>query len=84
MTMTSGERRPTSGETRSNDSESRLSTDDSQTDLGGRLGHGSIAIPQLIQPARARPLNRSMKANYVKNQADSALKSGNARDAYIK
>lgn len=27
---------------------------------------------------------RSMKANYVKNQADSALKSGNARDAYIK
>lgn len=84
VTMTSGERRPTSGETRSNDSESRLSTDDSQTYLGGRLGHGSIAIPQLIQPARARPLNRSMKANYVKNQADSALKSGNARDAYIK
>ena len=84
VTMTSGERRPTSGETRSNDSESRLSTDDSQTYLGGRLGHGSIAIPQLTQPARARPLNRSMKANYVKNQADSALKSGNARDAYIK
>ena len=84
VTMTSGERRPTSGETRSNDSESRLSTDDSQIYLGGRLGHGSIAIPQLIQPARARPLNRSMKANYVKNQADSALKSGNARDAYIK
>ena len=84
VTMTSGERRPTSGETRSNDSESRLSTDDSQTYLGGRLGHGSIAVPQLIQPARARPLNRSMKANYVKNQADSALKSGNARDAYIK
>mmetsp|Transcript_12510 Transcript_12510/g.57908 ORF Transcript_12510/g.57908 Transcript_12510/m.57908 type:complete len:722 (+) Transcript_12510:65-2230(+) len=27
---------------------------------------------------------RSMKANYVKNQADSALKAGNARDAYIK
>jgi len=25
-----------------------------------------------------------MKANYVKNQADSALKAGNARDAYIK
>ena len=25
-----------------------------------------------------------MKANYVKNQANSALKAGNARDAYIK
>ena len=86
VTMTSGERRPTSGETRSNAFvvESRLSTDDEPDRPWRTPGTWKYRIPQLTQPARARSSNRSMKANYVKNQADSALKSGNARDAYIK